>query len=100
MDTQKEVKVNIDEHLLKEAKGDYGVETSPGVYYFYSNSGDLVSTVRVRGDHYTIKYRGNTRANEYAKRGEYMAKLKAEEVIFSQLAEEVVEVKPELPRWV
>lgn len=58
----------IDENLIKEARGDYGIETSPGVFYFYTNDGELVSTVRVRDDYYIIKYRGKTRVKVYEER--------------------------------
>jgi len=100
MDTQKDTKINIDEHLLRESQGDYGIETSPGVYYFYDSRGDLVSTVRVRGDHYTIKFRGDTRTAVYNERRAFMDKLRLEEGLPILDEEEIVEVKPEPLKWV
>jgi len=101
MEKQKDIKITIDEHLLKEAGGTYSVETAPGVYYNYDSNDVLISTVRLRGDHYIIKHRGYRRDAIYADRVEKELALIKEEAIFAALepkAKPIEEtIKP--PKW-
>lgn len=91
----------IDEHFVKEAQGDYSIETAPGVYYFYNTDGSLVSTVHIRGDKYTVKFKGTARDMVYAERQRKVAELGSNEFLDQALGESAVVIdESTLPKWV